>query len=147
MRVQNERSTRVARRRPTSRQESAFTPAFLNAHRARAREERETCGSPPRDTCDLRTRALFAGPWDVEAVEPDGRSEGVLHAVVRRAEPMAEGGGAVAVLRSRTTALLTAAALSVLANPTPSTSTPTARAVPAAATATPSTTAERSWAT
>lgn len=116
MRVQNERSTRLARR-PKSTQETAFTPAFLNAHRSRIREVRDECGGATPDTHDLRTQALFAGPWDVEAVEPDGRSEGILHAVVRRAEPMAEGGGAVAVFRSRTTALLTAAALSILANP------------------------------
>jgi hypothetical protein len=106
MRVQIERSTRSARRRPATGQESAFTPAFLSAHGTRTREDREACASPTPDARDLRTRALFAGPWEVEAVEPDDRSEGTLHAVVRRAEPMAEGGGAVAVLRSRTTGLL-----------------------------------------
>jgi hypothetical protein len=117
MRVQKECSTTPARHRFPSDRDSAFTAAILSAHRTRIREVRDECGGATPDTRDLRARALFAGPWDVESVEPDDRSEGTLHAVVRRAEPMAEGGGAVAVLRSRTTALLTAAALSVLANP------------------------------
>jgi hypothetical protein len=50
-------------------------------------------------------------------MESAERSEGILHAVVRRAEPRDEGGGAVAVFHDRTTALLTAAALSILASP------------------------------
>jgi hypothetical protein len=122
MRVQNERSTSITRTpQPTPRRpaENAFTPAFLSAHRAQTREVRDGGGGLSEPARTLRSRALFAGPWDVEPIQPQERTEGTLYAIVRRAEPLAQGGGAVALFHDRTTALLTAAALSILATPNP----------------------------
>jgi hypothetical protein len=102
MRAQNERSTsftRTTRSAATRRTpESAFTPAFLSAHRTRARDRRDSPGHLPEPARDLRDRALFAGPWEVEPVQPADRTDGSLHAVVRRAEPRSEGGGALSAL-------------------------------------------------
>lgn len=58
--------------------------------------------------------ACWAGPWEVEPFEVE---HGTLWAVVRAGDPLAEGGRAVAVFRSRATALLTAAVLPTLAVP------------------------------
>ena len=115
MQAQNERNTAPARRTPPSIPANAFTPAFLSAHRARSRDLRDEHGAPTDAPRDLRDRALFAGPWEVEAIEPRERTDGTLYAVVRRAEPRSQGGGAVAVFQDRQTALLAAAALSALA--------------------------------
>jgi hypothetical protein len=81
--------------------ENAFTAAYLE--KARHLEE------PP-----LQQQALFAGPWDVESV-PAG--DGVLWAVIRKGDPLAEGGRAVAVFLRRPNALVTAAALTAHATP------------------------------
>jgi len=54
---------------------------------------------------------LLAGPWEVEEMQA---GEHRLHAVVRRSEPVADGGTAFAVLLDRTSALQTAAALPAL---------------------------------
>lgn len=117
MREPSQRSTTSARRTV----ENAFTAGFLEAHRGKARDlvrgSAETLPSIPEPARDLRARGLFAGPWEVERIEPEDRTEGVLYAVVRRGEPLADGGGAVAVLKDRATALLVAAALSALACP------------------------------
>jgi hypothetical protein len=64
---------------------NAFSALYLE--KARRLEE------PP-----FERQALFAGPWEVEAVEA-GR--GVLHAVVRRGDAVSEGGRAVAVFLRR----------------------------------------------
>jgi len=113
MRDQSKSSTAPARRTL----ENAFTAGFLDAHRGRARRLSEDPPSTPSPVRELRTCALFAGPWEVERIEPEDRTEGALYAVVRRGEPIADGGGAVAVLKDRATALLVAAALSALACP------------------------------
>lgn len=62
----------------------------------------------------LARLARATGPWDVEAL-PAG--SGTVHAVVRRAEPMAEGGAACLVTRRRQDALLGAATLAAMAIP------------------------------
>jgi hypothetical protein len=81
--------------------ENAFSAAYLE--KARQLEE------PP-----FARQALFAGPWEVEAV-PAG--DGFLWAVIRTGEPVAEGGRAVAVFLRRPDALVTAAALTALSTP------------------------------
>jgi hypothetical protein len=58
--------------------------------------------------------ARNAGPF---TVEPIAAGRGVLWAVVRRGEPLAEGSGAVAVFLERATALLAAAVLPASAVP------------------------------
>jgi hypothetical protein len=89
---------------PASRRtppENAFTAAYLE--RARHLE------APP-----FEPQALFAGPWEVEPV-PAG--EGLLWAVIRKGDPVTEGGRAVAVFLSRPDALVAAAALAAHATP------------------------------
>ncbi len=80
---------------------NAFSALYLE--KARHLEE------PP-----FERQALFAGPWEVEAVEA-GR--GTLYAVVRRGDAVAEGGRAVAVFLRRPDALVAAAALTALSVP------------------------------
>jgi hypothetical protein len=89
-------SVRRSRRPP-----NAFSDSFL---------VRAGCLEQPQSAAG----ALLAGPWDVEAIEV---GHGLFHAVVRRAETLAEGGSAFAVLLDRSSALLTAAALPALARP------------------------------
>lgn len=109
MRIENETTSSTSTRSPatTTRRaippklESAFTAAFLSRSRHLAQ--------PPEPTAPR-----LAGSWDVEPIE---RGDDSLHAVVRRDEPMAAGGGAVAIFRDRSTALLAAAALTALAAP------------------------------
>jgi hypothetical protein len=84
-------------RRPSN----AFTDSFL----VRARRL-----APPSSA----SSALLAGPWEVEEIEAGDHR---VHAVVRRDEPIAEGGTAIAVLLDRASALLTAAALPALGTP------------------------------
>jgi hypothetical protein len=87
---------------PPSRRGNAFSSWFQE--RARALEE------PP-----FAREALFSGAWEVEAVAT-GAGEGArLWAVVRRGEPLAEGGRALAVFLRRPDALLAAAAFAGLA--------------------------------
>jgi hypothetical protein len=81
--------------------ENAFSAAYLE--RARHLEEPS-----------FERQALFAGPWEVEAV-PAG--DGVVWAVVRKGDPVAEGGRAVAVFLRRPDALVAAAALAALSTP------------------------------
>jgi hypothetical protein len=50
-------------------------------------------------------------------VEPVAAGDGELHAVVRKGDPVAEGGRAVAVFLRRAEALLAAAALTALSTP------------------------------
>lgn len=87
-------STARTSRRPSN----AFTDSFL----VRARRL-----APP----SAASSALLAGPWEVEEIEAGYHS---VHAVVRRGEPVAAGGTAIAVLLDRGSALLTAAALPAL---------------------------------
>lgn len=86
------------RRKPA---ENAFTAAYLE--KARHLEE------PP-----FERQALFAGPWDVE---PMPAGDGVLWAVIRKGDTLAEGGRAVAVFLRRPDALGAAAALTAHAAP------------------------------
>jgi len=84
---------------------SAFTPAFL----ARLRRHEESF---------LERQAVMSGPWEVEALESPCHANGARWAVVRRDEPLSEGGGAFALFRERGPALLTAAVLPSLGSPT-----------------------------
>jgi hypothetical protein len=81
--------------------ENAFSAAYLE--RARHLEE------PP-----FERQAHFAGSWEVEPV-PAG--DGLLWAVIRKGDPVAEGGRAVAVFLRRPDALVAAAALTAHATP------------------------------
>lgn len=81
--------------------ENAFTAAYLE--QARRLEE------PP-----FQRQAFFAGPWEVEPVQA---GDGVLWAVIRKGEPVAQGGRAVAVFLRRPDALVTAAALTAHSTP------------------------------
>lgn len=85
---------------------SAFTPSFL----ARLRRHEESF---------LERQAVTSGPWEVEAL-PSGPCDGngARWAVVRRDEPLAEGGSAFALFCERGPALLTAAVLPSLGTPT-----------------------------
>lgn len=83
-----------ASRRPSN----AFTDSFL----VRARR---------LETPSSASRALLAGPWEIEEI---AAGHHLVHAVVRRGEPVAAGGTAIAVLLGRASALLTAAALPAL---------------------------------
>jgi hypothetical protein len=58
--------------------------------------------------------SFWRGPWEVEEVS---MSHGSVWAVIRRGEPVASGGGAVAVTRHRSDALLIAATLPALSVP------------------------------
>lgn len=87
--------------------ENAFTPAFLLAA---ARLAEAPSSGPPV----LASGAFWTGPWEVERVETP---HGGLWAVVRRGEPMSEGGRAVAVTRHRADAVVIAAILPVLGTP------------------------------
>ncbi len=89
--------------RPT---ENAFSALFLD--RARRRPEAAELAASP-----LSRESHYRGPWEVERVPSD---RGPLWAVVRRAEPAREGGGAVAAFLTRPDALLAAATLSALAS-------------------------------
>jgi hypothetical protein len=80
---------------------NAFSQSFL--HQVRRLPE-PSGGSP----------ASLAGPWDVEPVAAGSQR---FHAVVRRDEPVAEGGAAAALMLDRPTALQLAAALGALAGP------------------------------
>lgn len=100
-------STLTPSRRGTSTRkmpESAFTLSFLERSRRRT-----DLGEAP-----TATQALYAGPWDVEEF-PSGY--GSLQAVVRREEPQAAGGGAIAVFRHRSTAFQAAAAMTAASSP------------------------------
>jgi hypothetical protein len=87
--------------RRSRRPSNAFSDSFLVRARSLAQPESASA-------------ALLAGPWEVETIEV---GHGRFHAVVRRGEPLSEGGSAFAVLLDRTSALLTAAALPALARP------------------------------
>jgi hypothetical protein len=80
---------------------NAFSALYLD--RARHLE------APP-----FERQALFAGAWDVEEV-PAG--SGRLWAVVRRGDPVAEGGEALAFFIRRPDALLAAGTFTALASP------------------------------
>jgi len=83
---------------PSRRPANAFSDSFLS--RVRALDQ-------PAST----SGTLLAGPWEVEELQA---GEHRLYGVVRRGEPVAEGGTAFAVLLDRTSALQTAAALPAL---------------------------------
>ncbi len=102
---QSKGNTRPAPKSSLRPVENAFSALFLD--RARRRPEAEELAASP-----LARESLYRGPWEVERV-PSGR--GHLWAVVRRAEPAREGGGAVAAFLTRPDALLAAATLSALA--------------------------------
>jgi len=87
--------------------ESAFSALFLDRVRRRG-DVAELADSV------LSRQAAYAGRWEVEEV-PAGR--GVLYAVVRRDEPVEEGGGARLAFLRRQEAQLAAAALAALAVP------------------------------
>jgi hypothetical protein len=96
-------STKKSTTRPaaTGPLANAFSSHFLTRARRRDRALHEEGSS-------LDTRSLAAGPWDVESL--DARC-GRVHAVVRRGEPVGDGGGAVALCRSYPEALQLAAVL------------------------------------
>ena len=85
---------------------NAFSPEFLD--RLRHLDQPATARA-----------AVLAGPWEVEhrTLDPDEGAHGPCWAVVRRDEPMAEGGRAFGVFTDRGSALLTAAVLPSLATP------------------------------
>lgn len=85
---------------------NAFSPEFLD--RLRRLDQPATA-----------REAVLAGPWEVEhrTFGPDEGAHGPAWAVVRRDEPMAEGGRAFGVFTDRSSALLTAAVLPSLAAP------------------------------
>lgn len=101
-----------ARSRPTG---NAFSPRFLEAAQGRDRALRKAAeGAGGDEVAEADGRALCAGPFEVEEVEPVvdhslGRPGGRAFAVVRRARSLAEGGGTVAVCASYADALHLAA--------------------------------------
>jgi hypothetical protein len=95
-------------RRPARRASppaNAFSPAFLEVARLLERRRRAAGAA---ETGSFAAGGRFAGPF---VVEPVPAGQGVLWAVARPGEPVAEGGGAVAVFLERATALLAAAVL------------------------------------
>lgn len=80
---------------------NAFSQTFLH----QVRRLPEPSGSSP---------ALLAGPWDVEPVAAGSHR---FHAVVRRDEPVAEGGAALGLMLERLAALQLAAAVFSLTGP------------------------------
>jgi len=87
------RSPRTSRRPPAPA--NAFSAAFLH----KVRHLPAPSGL---------SRAALAGPWEVESV---AAGNGRFHAVVRRDEPVAEGGTALGLMLERPTALQLAAAV------------------------------------
>jgi hypothetical protein len=104
-RLASHSSSRPSSKTSSSPLPSAFTPAFL----ARLRRHEESF---------LERQAGLSGPWEVEALGSSGHANGARWAVVRRDEPLAEGGGVFALFRERGPALLTAAVLPSLGTPT-----------------------------
>lgn len=91
--------------RPTAPPANAFSQAFLLEA---ARQAEPPASGPP---C-LTGEPFWLGPWEVEPVT---LPHGPVWAVVRKGEPLAAGGRAVAVTRHRSDALLIAATLPALA--------------------------------
>lgn len=94
---------------------SAFAEPFLEKLRLALRvlEEQTVCAAPATEA-----EALLAGPLTVEEIrvaEPGPPA----WAVVRRAEPVADGGRAAALYRYRSEALMAAAVLPAVARPCP----------------------------
>jgi hypothetical protein len=93
---------------------SAFSAAFLEKLRLVSR-----LAAAADDTSSTQAEALVAGPLAVERL-PDGSTTGGLRwAVVRRDEPVADGGKAAALLHDRADALRAAAVLPAVAAPSP----------------------------
>jgi GAF domain-containing protein len=90
---------------------SAFAPSFLEKLRLVARLAGEAGEAPSTEA-----EALVSGPLAVEAVSTPG---GKRYAVVRRDEPVAEGGKVAALYRTRDEALRAAAVLPAVAAPCP----------------------------
>ncbi len=100
------------RREPPS---SAFTEPFLEKLRLALRlMEERTCRAAPTTSAE----ALLSGSLAVEEVRTSD-SAPPAWAVVRRSEPVAEGGRAVALYRYRSEALLAAAVLPAVARESP----------------------------
>ncbi|MFP3941838.1 MAG: hypothetical protein ACLF0P_16205 [Thermoanaerobaculia bacterium] len=98
---------------------SAFRPAFLTFFQRRAsRLEGLPASAPsalaPAGSSGSSGAAFWAGPWEVERADAP---HGPLWAVVRRGEPVADGGRPVAMTRHRADAVVLAAALPALAVP------------------------------
>jgi len=91
--------------RPTAPPANAFSKSFLLEA---ARLAEPPASGPP---C-LTGEPFWLGPWEVEPVT---MRHGHVWAVVRKGEPLAAGGRAVAVTRHRADALLIAATLPALA--------------------------------
>ena len=110
MRNEQESSSRTAGavQSPYTSPEDAFSQSFL----LRASKLPELPSTAP---AALATGAYWAGPFEVE--RSDVEHGGGVWAVVRRDEPVAAGGRAVAVFRHRADALLVAATLPALAAP------------------------------
>lgn len=96
------------RRLPTS----AFSSSFLEKLRLVARR-----AAGAGEASSTESEALLSGPLAVE--EAPGAPDGARFAVVRRDEPLAAGGEAVATFRRRSDALLAAVVLPAVAAPTP----------------------------
>jgi hypothetical protein len=116
MQSQTKRSTRPSVSTPTRKSISKAPAAGgrrrtppVNAFSAAYLEQARRLEEPP-----FQREALFAGPWEVEAVSA---GDGELHVVVRKGDPIADGGRAVAVFLRRPEALLAAAALTALSTP------------------------------
>ncbi len=91
---------------------SAFSASFLEKLRLVARTAAEA-----GEVTATEAEALVSGALAVEEVTT--ATGGARYAVVRRDEPVAEGGKAAAVFRSRSDALLAAAVLPAVAPPSP----------------------------
>ncbi len=91
---------------------SAFSASFLEKLRLVARRPAEA-----GEVAATESEALVSGPLAVE--EAPSAADGARFAVVRRDEPLAAGGRAVATFRRRSDALLAAAVLPAVAAPTP----------------------------
>lgn len=95
---------------------SAFSPAFLESFQRRASRLEGLPASAPSALAPTGSSgaAFWAGPWEVERAEAP---HGPVWKVVRRGEPVAEGGRAVAETRHRADAVVLAATLPALAVP------------------------------
>ncbi len=137
MRNEQESSSRTAGavQSPSTSPTSSASSAAPTSSGASARASRGSSGSPPENAFSqgfllrasklpeppsttpaaLAPGAFWAGPFEVERA--DEEHGGGAWAVVRKNEPVAQGGRAVAVFRHRADALLVAATLPALAAP------------------------------